>query len=96
MARDRIDYARNRGVGIFVSEWGTSQASGDGGPYLAEAQQWINFLNARKISWVNWSLADKAEVSAALLPGAPISGWSEAQLSESGRWVRNAIRGANP
>ncbi|GIQ67349.1 hypothetical protein DUZ99_02530 [Xylanibacillus composti] len=94
--RDRIDYARNRGIGIFVSEWGTSQASGDGGPYLAEAQQWIDFLNARNISWVNWSLADKAEVSAALLPGAPISGWTDAQLSASGRWVRNAIRAANP
>ena len=24
--------------------------------------------------------------------GCAISGWSEAQLSESGRWVRNAIR----
>lgn len=93
--RDRITYAMNKGAAIFVSEWGTSDASGNGGPYLPQSKEWIDFLNARKISWVNWSLADKDESSAALLPGASTTGgWTDAQLSESGKWVRDQIRQA--
>ncbi len=90
--RDRIDYALNKGVGVFVSEWGTSAASGDGGVYLNESQQWIDFMNSRNVSWINWSLADKNESSAALMPGAsPTGGWNQAQLSTSGQFVREQI-----
>lgn len=95
--RDRIDYAQSRGAAIFVSEWGTSDASGNGGPYLPESETWIDFLNNRGISWVNWSLADKAEASAALAPGASTSGgWTEQALSTSGRFVREQIRAGAP
>ncbi|WP_376775466.1 cellulase family glycosylhydrolase [Cohnella nanjingensis] len=51
------------GIAIFVTEWGTSDASGNGGPYLTEAQGWLDFLAARKISWANWSLSDKNETA---------------------------------
>ncbi|QJD87159.1 cellulase family glycosylhydrolase [Cohnella herbarum] len=93
--RDRITYAMGKGAAIFVTEWGTSDASGNGGPYLTQAKEWIDFLNANKVSWVNWSLADKAESSAALVAGAPASGgWTDAQLTTSGKWVRDQIRAA--
>ncbi|RLM26555.1 1,3-beta-glucanase [Brenneria alni] len=91
--RDRIDYAQSLGAPIFVSEWGTSGASGSDGPFLPESQTWIDFLNNHGISWVNWSLADKSEASAALAPGASTSGgWTEAELSASGKFVRELIR----
>ncbi|MFJ5419973.1 cellulase family glycosylhydrolase [Pectobacterium parvum] len=91
--RDRIDYAQSRGAAIFVSEWGTSDASGNGGPFLPESQTWIDFLNNRGVSWVNWSLTDKSEASAALAPGASKSGgWTEQNLSTSGKFVREQIR----
>ncbi|MCM3271042.1 cellulase family glycosylhydrolase [Paenibacillus elgii] len=95
--RDRIDYARSKGVAVFITEWGTSDASGDGGPFLPESQQWIDFLDSRNLSWVNWSLCDKAEVSAALLPGAsPYGGWSDAQLSPSGKFVKSKMNPTSP
>ncbi|SDL32266.1 cellulase family glycosylhydrolase [Pseudomonas indica] len=91
--RDRIDYARNKGAAILVSEWGTSQASGGGGVYANETRTWINFLNQRAISWVNWNLSDKGESSAALAPGASATGgWTSQQLSDSGRLVRELMR----
>lgn len=94
--RDRIDYARSKGVAIMATEWGTSEASGNGGPYLNQAQEWVDFLNSRKVSWMNWSLSDKAESSAALNAGASANGnWTAANLTASGSWVRNAIRLAN-
>ncbi|MDA3810886.1 MAG: cellulase family glycosylhydrolase [Spirochaetaceae bacterium] len=63
--RDKIDKALELGAPIFSSEWGTSQASGTGGPFITEAQEWLDFFDQRGISWVNWSLANKNETSAA-------------------------------
>lgn len=91
--RDKIDYALSKGVAIFVTEWGTSDASGNGGPFLNESQKWIDFMNSRNISWANWSLSDKSETSAALMPGAsPTGGWTDSNLSASGKFVREQIR----
>lgn len=86
--RDRISDARNRGLAVFVSEWGTSDASGSGGVYIDESQKWIDFMRQNNISWANWSLCDKNESSAAVVNGADISdGISQSELSESGRFV---------
>lgn len=63
--RDKVDKALELGAPIFSSEWGTSQASGTGGPYITKAEEWLNFFDQRGISWVNWSLANKNETSAA-------------------------------
>lgn len=86
--RDKIDYALSKNAPIFISEWGTSAADGNGGVYLNQAAEWLDFLDSRGISWVNWSLCDKSESSAALTPGTvPNSTWTENDLSESGMFV---------
>merc|ERR1711953_509935 len=60
-------------IPIFATEWGTSQANGDGGPYLEDAKNFLDLFNdasGQKISWAQWSYADKSEKSAAQQPGA--------------------------
>lgn len=90
--RDRIDYALGKKAPVFVTEWGTSDASGNGGPFLSESKVWTDFLADRKISWANWSLSDKSEASAALVSGASSTGgWSAANLTASGKFVREQI-----
>jgi endoglucanase len=98
-------YAMEKNLPVFVSEWGTSQANGDGGPYLAEADKWLNFLNANNISWINWSLTNKNETSGAFTPfvlGKSTATdlnpgddqvWSPMELSLSGEYVRARIKG---
>lgn len=94
--RDRADAAMSRGIALFVTEWGTSEASGNGGPYIdasdsatLNAELWMNWMNAKNISWVNWSLCSKNETSAALKPGVSASGpWNASDLTESGAWVK--------
>ncbi len=44
---------------------------------------------------MNWSVGDRDESSAALKPGAPPAGWSDGQLTESGRLLRNRLRAAD-
>lgn len=100
-----VRYALKHGVAVFASEWGTSEASGNNGPYLAEADQWLGFLNANDISWCNWSLTNKGETSAAFMPfemdRQPATNldpdrdkkWDTNELSISGEYVKTRILG---
>jgi len=64
--RDKVRTALERGVAVFASESGTSECTGYQGPYLPESKVWLDFLDQHGISWVNWSLSDKNEASAAI------------------------------
>ena len=91
--RDKVDRALAAGAAVFASEWGATRADGDGDVCADETRTWIDFLDERGIGWVNWSLADKDEASAALVPGADESGgWGSDELSRSGRLVRELMR----
>jgi hypothetical protein len=50
-------------------------------------------MESKKLSWCNWSIADKLETSAALKPNASSNGgWPDASLTPSGTLVRGKIR----
>ncbi len=78
-------------IPIFVTEWGVSDASGNNGVYLDEAQKWIDFMNENNISWANWSLSDKNESSALLLPNSSKDKIKDENLSESGKFVKKVM-----
>jgi endoglucanase len=90
--RDKADLALGRGSALFVTEYGTTAANGDAPIDVAETRTWWAWCDARGISYLNWSLSDKAEASAALKPGAsPNGGWAAAQLTTSGTLVRDQL-----
>ncbi len=85
--KPRIEKAiANRAV-VFVSEWGTSDASGNNGNYFDEAEKWLSYLDEKEIGRINWSLCDKGESSAAILSGSDPEKWSANDLSNSGKFV---------
>jgi endoglucanase len=92
--RDKAQVALNRGVALFVTEWGSVNADGNGGVNTTETNNWMNFLKARGISHANWATNDKAEGASALVPGASTSGgWPASQLTASGTLARQIISG---
>nr|UNG40343.1 glycoside hydrolase family 5 subfamily 2 [Saphanus piceus] len=66
--RDSAQTAIDRGLPIFVTEYGTVNSDGDGDVDTAEIKLWWDWLDARDISYVNWSISDKLEGASALLP----------------------------
>merc|ERR1711920_7261 len=61
---------------------------------LGSTNTWLNFFQGHHIGDANWAIADKNEACAALTPGASSNGgWSDGQLSASGRFIRCSIRG---
>jgi endoglucanase len=94
--RDAAKDAIEQGLPIFVTEFGTTDSSGDGTVDTDETLLWFSFMKEYNISWANWSLANKAESSAILKNGADANGkgnWKEPDLSESGAFIRAVMRG---
>jgi endoglucanase len=79
-------------LAVFVSEWGLTDYTGKGGLYLAEAEEWVRWMDRHKISWINWSFSPADEGSAALKPKVNINGpWRASDLSPSGKWIKSKI-----
>jgi len=89
--RQRAETALTLGLPLFVSEWGTSDYTGGTNNItdLVESQLWLDWIEARGLSYTNWNFSTKGETSAALVPGASMAGpWTDADLTESGRFVK--------
>lgn len=90
--RDKAQAALDKGIALFVTEWGTCSADGNGSVNQAETQTWLSFLQGRSISWANWALNNKDEACSAIVPsGAAIGPWRDDQLTPSGVLVKHAI-----
>ena len=91
--RDKANRAMSQGKAVFVSEFGTCEASGNGRFDPDETTRWIDFMQENMVSWANWSISDKAETCSALKQGANAEGnWPDDQLQESGLWIRGRLR----
>ncbi len=85
--------AINKDLPIFVTEYGTTPANGDGYVDEDETKIWWDFLDEHNISWSNWSIADKEEASAAIKPGTLPSNLHDASvLTKSGEVVKNELK----
>lgn len=94
--RDKANLAISANIPIFVSEWGLSEASGTGNINLSETNLWISFLEQNNLSWCNWSIINKDETSAAILPAtSTLSGWSVDELTESGKIISEYLKKMN-
>lgn len=91
--RDKALYALEKGIPLFVSEFGTCLASGNGYLDSAETDVWFSFMDEHNLSWCNWSIADKNETASALVPGARYYGqWKQNELTLSGQMIRRKLR----
>ncbi len=61
--RQKAEYAMNKGYALFVTEWGSVNADGNGAIDYASTSQWLNWMDAKGLSWCNWAINDKNETS---------------------------------
>jgi endoglucanase len=101
--RDVMDIAMANGIALFVTEWGTTFATGGGAVFIEESDAWIDYLDEHKISWCNWSIgstsADKSNAlkmytDKILTRDQRNAGhWPDVYLTESGLYVRSRMLG---
>jgi len=96
--REKAMTALSDGCALFVTEWGTCGASGNGTLDFEETKLWTDFMDEHYISSANWAVSDKHESCSALKSGAAAFGeWTpstDADLTWSGLYVRNYIKGS--
>ena len=91
--RSRVENAVKNGLPIFVTEFGTCDASGNGGFNREQSVKWFDLLDRYSISHCNCSLCNKNETASAILSSCgKTSGWTESDLSDSGKLVYEHFR----
>lgn len=89
--RDRAFAAMNSGIALFVTEWGTTHHSGNGGYNPQESQIWMDFMIDINISYVNWTVSHKNKDSCVVSPNQGVSGLTNGNLTTSGTFIRNHL-----
>ena len=86
--RTKAQAALDKGLPLFVSEFGICDASGNGNLNKEEGGKWLKFLRKNKISYIGWNLSNKAESSSLIkLSCQKTSGFSDANLTPWGKWL---------
>lgn len=92
--RAKTKAALDKGASVFVSEWGSVNADGNGAVDVEETAKWQAFMRKHCLSQANWAVSDKKEGASLFKPGASSTGpWSDADLTDSGKLVRDVLKG---
>lgn len=91
--RKDLETARKAELPMFVSEFGITEASGNGTLDTQSGREWISLLNQDGISRIAWAISDKEESSSIFKPGTNPEHPSLSDLTEWGQWLRWAYTG---
>ncbi len=83
--------AMNSGLSVFVTEWGTVDASGNGNFNSSNSTTWYNWMKTHKLSGANWSVSNKVE-DASYYTGSA----DNPSYSTSGQWVNSNVFASLP
>ena len=97
----RIDQTLNAGYPVFISEWGTTNADGDGNPNTSATNEWTSYMDQKMIPNCNWSFRqltsatdNKSEKSAMFEGKQPLNNYgllSSATYTTSGNIVKEYL-----
>ena len=97
----RIDQTLSAGYPVFISEWGTTNADGDGEPNASATSEWTSYMDQKQIPNCNWSLRqltsaiDKKSEKSAMFAGDAVlnnfNALSGAEYTSSGKIVKEYL-----
>jgi endoglucanase len=81
--QNAITTTLNKGLAIFVTEYGGCSANGNGTFNATELQKWWDFLDANNIGCTNWAVETNGETSSIFKTNAAANGpWTDADLTD--------------
>lgn len=91
--RNKMTAAINKGLPVFVTEYGICDASGNGAIDKKEADRWIQTMDEYGVSYIAWNLSNKQESSSIIKSScSKVSGFKKSDLSDEGRWLYHLLR----
>jgi endoglucanase len=86
--RNKLKSAVNKGLPVFVTEYGICDASGSGSIDTASANKWVEMMDSLGVSYVCWNLSNKNETSALIKSSCnKTSGLTADDMSGEGTWL---------
>jgi aryl-phospho-beta-D-glucosidase BglC (GH1 family) len=89
--RNRAITAMNNGVALFVTEWGTVNADGNGGVATSSVNTWMDFCRTHDLCHANWAISDKDEGSAVVAANQGVNALINDNLTTSGVFARSIV-----
>lgn len=86
--KGNADKALKAGLPLFVSEWGTVEASGAGASGEAQNKKWQDWMDANMLSSANWAVGNKDEGASLFTPGSTPESY---ELTTSGKMVKDIL-----
>ena len=91
--RNKMTAAINKGLPVFVTEYGICDASGNGAIDKEEANRWVQTMDEYGVSYIAWNLSNKQESSSIIKSScSKVSGFKKSELSDEGRWLYHLLR----
>lgn len=91
--RNKMTAAINKGLPVFVTEYGICDASGNGAIDKREADRWIQTMDEYGVSYIAWNLSNKQESSSIIKSScSKVSGFKKSDLSDEGKWLYSMLR----
>ncbi len=81
--RDNADKAIAAGIPLFITEWGSVNADGNGGVNDKSTQEWFEWIDKNNLSSCNWAINDKDEGSSIFV--------KDSEYSETGLYIKELI-----
>lgn len=81
--RNNADAAIEAGIPLFVTEWGSVNADGNGGVNDRSTQEWFEWIDKNQLSSCNWAINDKNEGSSIFV--------QDSEYSETGLYIKELI-----
>lgn len=91
--RNKMTAAINKGLPVFVTEYGICDASGNGAIDQKEADRWVQTMDEYGVSYIAWNLSNKQESSSIIKSScSKVSGFKKSELSDEGKWLYHLLR----
>ena len=81
--RDNADRAMAAGIPLFITEWGSVNADGNGSISEKSTQEWFEWIDENQLSSCNWAVNDKDEGSSIFV--------KDGEYSETGLYIKELI-----
>lgn len=92
--RQRLETCVSNGLPVFISEFGMCDASGNGANDFDSTSKWMDIIEKYGLSFCCWNLANKDESSSVFKSSTTsLADWTEDEMNESGKWIREYFRG---
>lgn len=87
--RERAEQYIEKRLPIFISEFGISDASGNGAVSVEQGNAWKALIEKNNLSYICWNLSNKDESSSILKATCKkLSSWTDEELSTQGKWIK--------